>query len=62
MGKFETLLEVFEDSLKDIYSAETQLIVALPKLIQKASTPPLKEALTDHLEETKLQVKRLDEI
>ena len=48
--------------LKDLYSAENQLVKALPKIIKKAASEELKEALTAHLEETRQQVQRLDKI
>lgn len=58
----ETLEELLVDELKDLYSAEKQIIRALPKLIRAVSTPELQEGLTDHLEETKGQVARLEKI
>ena len=60
--KLPTLTKLLEDQLKDIYSAENQLVKALPKLAKKASAKRLKEAITKHLEETKHQVERLDQI
>jgi ferritin-like metal-binding protein YciE len=60
--KLPTLAKLLEDQLKDIHSAETQLVKALPKMAKKASSSGLKEAITSHLEETKHQVERLDEI
>jgi ferritin-like metal-binding protein YciE len=60
--KMPTAAKLLEDQLKDLYSAETQLVKALPKIAKKASSPGLKEAITSHLEETKHQVERLDEI
>jgi len=57
-----TIGKLFEDQLKDIYSAETQLVKALPKMAKKASSPGLRDAITSHLEETKHQVERLDQI
>ena len=60
--KLETLGKLFEDQLKDVYSAETQLTKALPKMAKAASTPALKDAFTAHLEETKGQKERLDQI
>jgi ferritin-like metal-binding protein YciE len=60
--KLPTIAKLLEDQLKDIYSAENQLVKALPKLAKKASFKGLKEAFTSHLEETKHQVERLDEI
>jgi ferritin-like metal-binding protein YciE len=57
-----TLSELFEEQLKDLYNAERQLTKALPAMARKASTPSLKEAFTGHLEETTNQVQRLEEI
>src|SRR6185503_9370214 len=53
---------LFEDELKDLYSAENQLVKALPKMAKAASSPELKRAFERHLEETKRQVERLDQI
>jgi len=58
----ETLQELLIDELKDLYSAEKQIIRALPKIIKAVSTPDLKQGLTNHLEETKGQVTRLERI
>lgn len=58
----ETLKELLVEELKDIYSAEKQIIQALPKIIEGAVSLDLKEALQAHLEETKVQVERLDEV
>jgi ferritin-like metal-binding protein YciE len=57
-----TLEELVVDELKDLYSAEKQIIRALPKIIKAVSTPELPEGLTNHLEETKGQVTRLEKI
>jgi ferritin-like metal-binding protein YciE len=58
----ETLEELFIDELKDLYSAENQIVKSLPKLAKAASNPELQEALESHLEETKGQVERLHQI
>jgi len=58
----ETLSELMEDELKDLYSAETQLLKALPKMAKKASSSHLKETFTGHLKETEGHVKRLQQI
>jgi len=58
----ETLNELFEDTLKDVYFAENEILKALPKMAKKATSPDLQEAFAEHAEETKGQVKRLDEI
>jgi len=60
--KLESLHDLFVEELQDIYSAENLIIKALPKMIEKASAPELKSALTTHLEETRVQVERLDQI
>jgi ferritin-like metal-binding protein YciE len=60
--KMPSLAKLLEDQLKDLYSAENQLVKALPKMAKKASSKGLKHAFTSHLDETKNQVERLDEI
>jgi ferritin-like metal-binding protein YciE len=60
--KLPTIAKLFEDQLKDIHSAEAQLVKALPKMAKKASSVALKEAITSHLEETRNHVERLDQI
>ena len=56
----EGLHEFFVDGLKDIYWAEKALIKAIPKMIKNATSQYLVQALTNHLEETKEQVTRLE--
>jgi ferritin-like metal-binding protein YciE len=58
----ETMQELLIDELKDLYSAEKQIVRALPKLAKAASSPELQQALLSHLEETKVQVSRLEKI
>jgi len=58
----ESLEELFIDELKDLYSAEKQITKALPKMVKAATSPDLKEALQNHLEETKNQIQRLEAI
>lgn len=58
----DTLQDLMLDQLADIYSAETQLTKALPKLADKASTTELAQAFRDHLDETQGQVRRLEQI
>lgn len=60
--KEQTLDGLFKDGLKDIYSAETQLIDALPKMAKAAFSEELQDAFTKHLEETKRHVERLEKI
>jgi ferritin-like metal-binding protein YciE len=54
--------ELLVDELKDLYSAENQIIKALPKMAKAASSPDLKRAFERHLEETRRQVERLNQI
>lgn len=58
----KTLEDLFEHQLKDLYSAESQLIDALPKVANKANDSKLKQAFEHHFEETKGHKKRLEEI
>jgi ferritin-like metal-binding protein YciE len=58
----DTLPELLEDELKDIFNAENQLLKALPKMAKKASSQNLKSAFTSHLKETENHVRRLQEI
>ena len=57
-----SLEDLFKDEIKDLYSAETQLTKALPKMAKKASNDDLREAFTSHLEQTRGHVERLDKI
>jgi len=56
------LFDVFVDLLKDLFSAENQIVENLPLVIKDVSNPDLKKALTHHLDETKQQVQRLKRI
>ncbi len=58
----ETLKDLLTEQLRDIYSAERQLVDALPKAAEASVTAELKAALEGHLYETKNQLKRLDRI
>jgi len=60
--QIDTLQKLYEDELKDLHSAERQIIQALPRMIKAASHEDLKAALTEHLEVTKQQLARLDQI
>lgn len=57
--KLESLQDLLIDELKDLYSAENQLLKALPKMAKAAASPELKAAFEEHLDETKGQVERL---
>jgi ferritin-like metal-binding protein YciE len=60
--KFSSLHDLYIEQLKDLHSAETQLTKALPKMAKAATSPELKSAFTKHLEETKEQLVRLNQI
>lgn len=60
--KLDSLDKLLTDELKDLHSAETQLLKAIPKLAEAATCEALKEAFLAHLEETKGQVERLAKI
>ncbi len=62
MEKINDLHELLKHELKDLYSAETQLVDALPKMVEAATDPKLKKAFRDHLSVTKEHKKRLDKI
>ena len=57
----ENLRELMVEELKDLYSAEKQIVKALPKIVRGAASEALKGAITEHLEITKVQVTRLEE-
>jgi ferritin-like metal-binding protein YciE len=59
--RFQTLQDVLVDQLADLHNAETQLVVALPKMARAAHSEDLREAFDHHLGETKEHVRRLDE-
>lgn len=60
--KLDTLKKLYVEELRDLYSAENQLLKALPKMAKGASSEELKQAFEDHLEQTKDHVDRLEEI
>ena len=60
--KLDTLKKLYVEELRDLYSAENQLLKALPKMAKGAASAELKQAFEDHLEQTKEHVERLDEI
>lgn len=62
MASLQSLHDVFVHELRDLYSAERQLIKALPKMAKNASSPELADAFTNHLHETEGHVARLEEI
>lgn len=58
----KTLDDLFVHTLQDIYYAENQIAKSLPKMIGKATDPQLKQGFETHLEETKNQIKRLEQV
>ena len=60
--EMESLKELYVDELKDLYSAEKQLLKALPKMAKNATNAELQQAFTKHLEETEGHVERLEQI
>ena len=62
MEKMHDLKDLLKHEIQDLYSAETQLIEALPKMAENATNPELKKALQQHLRVTEIQKNRLDQI
>jgi ferritin-like metal-binding protein YciE len=62
MAKMKTLHDLFIEQLKDMNSAERQLVGALPKMAKAASNPELRQAFEQHLNVTKGQVDRLQQL
>jgi ferritin-like metal-binding protein YciE len=58
----KSLAEVFVDEVRDTYDAERQLTKALPKMAKAATSPELRAAFTNHLEETRGQITRLERV
>src|SRR3989440_1932852 len=60
--KLDTLEKLYISELRDLYSAENQLLKALPKMAKGASSEELADAFNKHLEQTETHVERLEEI
>jgi ferritin-like metal-binding protein YciE len=58
----ESLRELFIQELQELYSAENMILKALPKVIEKLSSPQLRNGFSEHLEHTRGHVRRLDQI
>src|ERR1700739_4707432 len=58
----DSLRELYIDELRDLYSAETQLVKALPKLAKASAGDQLREAFQEHLRQTSEHVSRLEQI
>ena len=61
MATIKSLEQLFVEELKDIYDAEKRLTKALPKVARNASSDELRQAIENHLEETRGQVERLEQ-
>jgi ferritin-like metal-binding protein YciE len=62
MAEEKAFTELFEDQIKDLYSAEKQIIQALPKMAKNSTSPQLRAGFEKHLEETRGHVSRLEQI
>ena len=60
--KIDTVSTLLEEELKDIYDAEKRLVRALPKMAKAASSSELRAAFEEHLQVTKAQVGRLEQV
>ncbi|MEZ4732745.1 MAG: ferritin-like domain-containing protein [Caldilineaceae bacterium] len=60
--QLNSLKDLYVEQLRDLYSAETQLVNALPKMAQAATSSDLKKAFQNHLDETRTQKQRLEQI
>jgi ferritin-like metal-binding protein YciE len=60
--EMETLKDLYVEELKDLYSAENQIIKALPKMIKAASHDDLKDAFSRHLRETEIHAQRIEQV
>jgi ferritin-like metal-binding protein YciE len=58
----KTMDDLFVHTLRDIYYAENQIVKSLPEMIEKASDAQLKQAFRSHLDETKGQITRLEDV
>jgi ferritin-like metal-binding protein YciE len=62
MSKISTPRDLLVEELKDLYSAENQLVKALPKMAKAATSEELRDAIENHLQETQVHVQRLEQI
>ena len=60
--KFNSLSDVFQHELKDLYDAEMRIVEALPQMAEKASNPKLKQAFEQHRRQTETHVQRLESV
>lgn len=62
MEKMNDLSDLLKHEIQDLYSAEEQIVSALPNMIEKAKNPDLKKALKDHLQATRHHISRLEQV
>jgi len=60
--KLNSLEDLLVDQLKDLYNAENQIIKALPKMVKTANSADVKQSLENHLEVTRRQAQRIEQI
>jgi ferritin-like metal-binding protein YciE len=60
--EFNSLDDLLADQIKDLYDAEQRLVEALPKMADAASSPDLKNAFLEHLDQTRNHVSRLEQV
>jgi ferritin-like metal-binding protein YciE len=60
--KLESLHDLFVEQLRDLYDAEQQITKALPKMAENASSPDLRRAFNEHMDQTRQQIQRLDQV
>jgi ferritin-like metal-binding protein YciE len=60
--QLQTMKDLYLSELRDLYDAEKQIIAGLPKMAQAASSPDLRNAFNEHLQQTQVHVERLDRI
>ena len=62
MASLKSLQELYLEQLRDLYSAETQIVEALPKMAKAATHPDLKQAFQTHLTQSEQQARRIEQI
>jgi len=62
MAKIKDLKELYVAELEDLYDAEKRIVKTLPKVAEQATEPQLRRALTEHLEQTRKHVQRLEQV
>ena len=62
MAELTVVKDLLADEIRDLYSAEKQLVKAIPKMVKGASNTALKEAFRSHLKQTEAQVARLEQV